>query len=113
VAIDVSDLARSEAWYRRALHLERLSAQVSSDRTGHVALRHSDSGTVVALQTAAAAGVEHVSFRCADKTQLEHWRASLYEVGAAPGTVTEAPYGTGFIVIDPDGTRLELFAPAS
>jgi hypothetical protein len=41
------------------------------------------------------------------------WRNALDAKAVAPGTITDAPYGSGFVVRDPDGLELELFAPTT
>jgi catechol 2,3-dioxygenase-like lactoylglutathione lyase family enzyme len=68
-------------------------------------------GWILSLTTAAAPGVDHVAVTCRDRDELLAWRDVLSERAAAPGTITDAPYGSGFVVRDPDGLELELFAP--
>jgi mannose-6-phosphate isomerase-like protein (cupin superfamily)/catechol 2,3-dioxygenase-like lactoylglutathione lyase family enzyme len=111
VSLEVTDLRRSEAWYAKAFGLVRLDGDIAEDGTGHVALVHPQGGWVLGLASSGAARVEHVAFTCIDRDALVDWHANLADHGLAPGTITDAPYGSGFILRDPDGLQMELFAP--
>jgi mannose-6-phosphate isomerase-like protein (cupin superfamily)/catechol 2,3-dioxygenase-like lactoylglutathione lyase family enzyme len=111
VALNVTDLRRSEPWYTRAFGLVRLDGEVAEDGSGHVVLLSPAGGWMLSLTGAAPAGVEHVAITCNDRDELARWRHLLTERAAEPGTITDAPYGSGFVVRDPDGLELELFAP--
>jgi quercetin dioxygenase-like cupin family protein/catechol 2,3-dioxygenase-like lactoylglutathione lyase family enzyme len=113
VALQVTDLARSERWYTDAFDLVRVDGHIAEDGTGHVTLRSPSGGWILALASAPVARVEHVALTCDDRDALVRWRESLPARGAAPGTITDAPYGSGFVLRDPDGIEVELFAPAS
>jgi hypothetical protein len=54
-----------------------------------------------------------VAFTCTSRDHLLRYRDRLAERGVEVGTVTDAPYGSGFVVRDPDGIDVELFAPAA
>jgi glyoxylase I family protein len=56
-------------------------------------------------------GLDHVSFGVADRSELEKWARRLDELGVAHGGIKDASYGSGLSFRDPDGIRLELFAP--
>jgi catechol-2,3-dioxygenase len=58
-------------------------------------------------------GLDHVSFACADREELEKWARRLDELGIAHGGVKDAAYGSGVSFRDPDGIALEFFAPPS
>jgi catechol 2,3-dioxygenase-like lactoylglutathione lyase family enzyme len=58
-------------------------------------------------------GLDHVSFGVADRSELEKWARRLDELGVAHGGIKDASYGSGLAFRDPDGIRLELFAPPS
>jgi mannose-6-phosphate isomerase-like protein (cupin superfamily)/catechol 2,3-dioxygenase-like lactoylglutathione lyase family enzyme len=110
VALEVRNLRVSQEWYCGALGLERVDGHVADDGTGHVTLLHPGTGTIFALSgTRAGAGVDHVALGCAGREELVRWQARLLEQGLGPGTITDAPYGSGFVVRDPDGTQIELF----
>jgi quercetin dioxygenase-like cupin family protein/catechol 2,3-dioxygenase-like lactoylglutathione lyase family enzyme len=113
VALAVTDLRRSERWYADAFGLLRVDGEIADDGSGHVTLASPTGGWVLALASAPAAGVDHVAFTCADRPALVAWRDALADRDVVPGTITDAPYGSGFVVRDPDGLELELFAPAT
>jgi glyoxylase I family protein len=120
VAVTVSDLTRSEAWYTKLLGAE----PVLDEDTGP--FRHIvyavGGGTLLGLhgfpdlQTADAfderrPGLDHIAFGCADRAELEAWAARLDELGVAHGGVVDAHYGSGLSFRDPDNIALELFCP--
>ncbi len=112
VALEVTDLRRSEQWYAHALDLVRVDGHVADDGTGHVTLLSPTGGWVLALASAATPQVAHVAVTCTGRDALVRWRDALAQRGVSPGSITDAPYGSGFVVRDPDGLELELFAPA-
>jgi quercetin dioxygenase-like cupin family protein/catechol 2,3-dioxygenase-like lactoylglutathione lyase family enzyme len=112
VALVVTDVARSERWYVGAFGLVRVDGEVADDGTGHVALLHPQQGWILALHGGAPAAIEHVAFTCADRSALVRCHDDLAARGVEPGSITDAPYGSGFVVRDPDGLEVELFAPA-
>jgi quercetin dioxygenase-like cupin family protein/catechol 2,3-dioxygenase-like lactoylglutathione lyase family enzyme len=107
----VTDLRRSEPWYTGAFGLARIDGEVAADGSGHVTLVSPTGGWVLALSAPASPAVRHVAFSCADRGALVAWRDALTAKDAAPGTITDASYGSGFVIRDPDGLELELFAP--
>jgi quercetin dioxygenase-like cupin family protein/catechol 2,3-dioxygenase-like lactoylglutathione lyase family enzyme len=107
----VSDLRRSEAWYTGAFDLVRIDGEIAEDGSGHLTLVSPTGGWLLALSAAASPAVTHVAFTCADRAALVAWRDALAAKDLTPGTITDAPYGSGFVVRDPDGLELELFAP--
>lgn len=110
LSVQVRDVAHSEQWYCQAFDLVRVDGEVADDGTGHVVLA-SPSGWLVSLASAAQARVDHVAVGCSDRTELALLRDQLAARGVEPGTITDAPYGSGFALRDPDGIELELFAP--
>ena len=56
-------------------------------------------------------GLDHVSFGCANRGELESWARRLDELGIEHGGVKDRPYGSGVSFRDPDGIALEFFAP--
>ncbi len=112
VALTVADVRRSERWYADALGLVRIDGEVTENGAGHVTLLHPDGGWVLALSSGETPSLQHVAFTCADRDALLRWHEALPGRGITPGSLTDAPYGSGFVVRDPDGLELELFAPA-
>lgn len=95
-----------------AFGLVRIDGEISDDGTGHLALLHPGGGWIIALASAEEPRVEHLAFTCADRDMLVRWHDALRERGVTPGTITDAAYGSGFVLRDPDGIEVELFAPA-
>src|SRR6266511_2596143 len=56
-------------------------------------------------------GLDHVSFGCADRAELQNWARRLDELGVEHGGIKDASYGSGVSFRDPDGIALEFFAP--
>jgi catechol-2,3-dioxygenase len=112
IALTVADVRRSERWYTDSFDLTRIDGDVAADGTGHVTLLCSTGGWIIALASSSSSGVEHVALTCASRDELLRWRQRLAERGVDVGTVTDAPYGSGFVVRDPDGIDVELFATA-
>jgi catechol 2,3-dioxygenase-like lactoylglutathione lyase family enzyme len=113
ISATVSDVQRSAHWYSESFGLVRAGEEVADDGSGHVLLVSPTGGWMLSLTTAAAPGVEHVAVTCRDRAELLAWHDVLADRAASPGTITDAPYGSGFVVRDPDGLELELFAPAA
>ena len=57
------------------------------------------------------AGLDHVAFGVADRTELETWSARLDELGIAHSPIKDDHYGSGLSFRDPDNIALELFSP--
>jgi catechol 2,3-dioxygenase-like lactoylglutathione lyase family enzyme len=108
--VHARDVARSEQWYRDAFDLVHVDGEIDDDGNGHVVLA-SSGGWLVSLASAPQAQVDHVAIECTDRAELSHCRDLLDARGIEPGTITDAPYGSGFVLRDPDGIELELFAP--
>ena len=119
VALTVSDLDRSVAWYRRLFAAD----PVLDEDTGpyhHVVRKLGD--TLMGLHRHAEPagsepadelrpGLDHVAFGCPDRGALETWVRRLDELGIAHGGIVDAPYGSGLSFRDPDNIALEFFAP--
>jgi glyoxylase I family protein len=119
VAITVTDLQASEAWYNRVLGTK----PVLSEDTGpfhHIVYQLG--GTLLGLHgfpelTTTAPfderrpGLDHVSFGVAGRDELVEWAARLDELGVEHGEIVDAGYGSGLSFRDPDNIALELFAP--
>jgi glyoxylase I family protein len=122
VALTVSDLERSVPWYRRLFDAE----PVLDEDTGpfhHVVWMLGD-GTLLGLHQHAnhvtsepasefRTGLDHLSFSCADRAELERWKDRLDQLGIPHGGIIDAPCGSGLSFRDPDNIPLEFFAPPS
>ena len=119
VALTVTDLAASEAWYTQLLG----SSPVLDEDTGpfrHIV--YSVGGTLLGLHgfpqlnssepfDERRPGLDHVAFGCATRAELVEWAEHLDSLGIAHGGVQDAGYGSGLSFRDPDNIALELFAP--
>jgi catechol 2,3-dioxygenase-like lactoylglutathione lyase family enzyme len=126
VALTVSDLPASVAWYRRLTGAE----PVLDEDTGpfhHVVFpigggallglhAFPDNGAVPGAGPGHVfnerhPGLDHVAFSCTNRAELEKWRQHLDDLGIAHGEIVDAHYGSGMSVRDPDNIALEFFAP--
>ena len=119
VAVTVSDLDRSRAWYGRLFG----SDPVLDENTGpfhHVVWMVG--GTLLGIhlhQSPSSAapfdelrpGLDHIAFGCANRSELESWQGRLEELGIEHGGIVDAHYGSGLSFRDPDNIALEFFAP--
>ena len=119
VAVTVSDLAISEAWYTKVLGV----GPVLDEDTGpfrHIVYQLGN--TLLGLHgfpdlattelfDERHPGLDHVAFGCADRSELVAWASRLDELGVAHGDIVDAGYGSGLSFRDPDNIALELFAP--
>ena len=119
VAVTVTDLSVSEAWYTRVFGVE----PILDEDTGpfrHIVYQLGN--TLFGLHgfpdlnskdpfDERKPGLDHVSFGCASRAELVEWAARLDTLGVAHGEIKDAGYGSGLSFRDPDNIALELFAP--
>ncbi len=119
VAVTVTDLAASEAWYTNVLGVK----PVLDEDTGpfrHIVYQLGN--TLLGLHgfpdlagdapfDERKPGLDHIAFGCASRDELVEWAARLDELGVAHGGIVDAGYGSGLSFRDPDNIALELFAP--
>lgn len=121
VALTVRDLSVSVPWYE-ALFESKPVLDEDTDPDFHHTVYMIGNNTLVGLHqhgTPAASGkfselnvgLDHVSFGCANRAELERWVGRLDELGIQHGGIKDASYGSGVSFRDPDGIALELFAP--
>jgi glyoxylase I family protein len=56
-------------------------------------------------------GLDHLSFGCADRSELEKWQRRLDELGIEHGGIAEDAFGFALAFRDPDNIALEFWAP--
>ena len=123
VALTVRDLSVSVPWYQELFGAEPVIDE-DTDPDMHHTVYMLGNHTLVGLhqhkQTAPAekfsefrVGLDHISFGCADRQELEKWARRLDEIGVKHGGIKDAGYGSGVSFRDPDGIALEFFAPPS
>jgi glyoxylase I family protein len=119
VAVTVTDLAASEAWYTKVLGVK----PVLDEDTGlfrHIV--YPLGNTLFGLHgfpdlassesfNERRPGLDHIAFGVASRDELTEWAARLDELGVAHSTIVDAGYGSGLSFRDPDNIALELFAP--
>lgn len=123
IAVTVNDLRSSTPWYAALFDSEPvLDEDVDADGFhhtvfaiggGHLFGLHQHVDSVSGSFDERRAGLDHVSFACADRTELEGWVKRLDDLGYPHGGIIDAHYGSGLSFRDPDGIALELFAPPS
>jgi catechol 2,3-dioxygenase-like lactoylglutathione lyase family enzyme len=119
VAVTVTDLEVSEAWYTKVLGV----TPVIDEDTGpfrHIV--YAVGNTLFGLHgfpeliskqpfNERRPGLDHISFGCTSRDELVAWAARLDELGIVHGGIVDAGYGSGLSFRDPDNIALELFAP--
>ena len=121
VALTVRDLSVSVPWYEALFDAEPVLDE-DTDADFHHTVYMIGNGTLIGLHQHAKVapdekfsefrvGLDHVSFGCADRAELEKWTRRLDELGIVHGEIKDAAYGSGVSFRDPDGIALEFFAP--
>ena len=119
VAVTVSDIEVSQAWYTKVLGVE----PVLDEDTGpfrHIV--YPVGGTLLGLHSfpdlnskdpfdERRPGLDHIAFGCASRAELAAWAERLDALGIEHGGIVDAGYGSGLSFRDPDNIALELFAP--
>ena len=121
VAITVTDLQRSTSWYATLFGTDAVLDEDEPTGGFHHTVFAIGNGQLFGLHThsepaagdfdARRAGLDHLSFACADRDELQRWESRLDELDIAHGDITDAHYGSGLSFRDPDGIALEFFAP--
>ncbi len=119
VGLNVTDLARSVEFYRRALGLEQLAISTDGDHryaflgyagTLRLTLWQQSDGAF----STATPGLHHLSFQVDSIDEVRAVQSALEELGAAfahDGVVAhhEGATSGGIFFSDPDGIRLEVY----
>lgn len=119
VAVTVTDLDRSEGWYKKLFEADPV---LDEDAGAFYHKVWALSGTLFGIhghketQTSDRfsefrVGLDHVSFGVASRGELEKWEKQLDSIGVKHGGIVDAPYGSGLSFRDPDNNALEFFAP--
>ncbi len=121
VTLTVSDADRSAAWYCNLLGAEEASRYVQPD--GHVelvCLAQPRSGVVLCLAAHGGdpgtfsefrAGLDHLEFLVAERSDLDAWAMRLDELGIRHSGVKQPGYTANAMLTfrDPDNIQLEFF----
>jgi catechol 2,3-dioxygenase-like lactoylglutathione lyase family enzyme len=122
VALTVSDLDASTAWYERLLDAQtvmRMGEPGDQLRTNGLL---TPGGVFFALNQHTSTpredrfsefriGLDHLSFGCADRSAVEAWQAKLEQLGISHSGITDAGYAHVLVFRDPDNIQVEFFAP--
>lgn len=121
VALNVTDLARSTAFYRTVFDLGVLGERTDGDQ--RFALLGRDGALVLTLWEQSAGefptdrpGLHHLSFEVADMDAVRRAEAVLRGLDVEFAYDGIVPHGEGaasggVFFTDPDGVRLEIYAP--
>ena len=123
VAVTVRDLEISVPWYRALIGADPVLDEHTDAGFRHVVWLL-DGGTLFGIHQHDRAadderfsefrvGLDHVSWGCADRAELQQWATRLDDLGIEHGAIVDAGYGSGLSFRDPDGIALEFFAPPS
>ncbi len=120
VALTVTDLDVSVPWYERLFDQK---PALDEDVPGfHHTVFMLESGQGIGLHqffdtepdgpfSEHRAGMDHVAFGVADRSELSKWEKRLDELDIRHSGIVDAPYGSGLSFRDPDNIALEFFAP--
>ena len=122
IGLNVSDLDRSRAFYQRVFGLD-LAAESQQEGRRYVFLARDGQPVLTLWQQAegrfeaARPGLHHLSFQVESLDQVRFAERTLHELGATfayEGVVphAEGADSGGIFFEDPDGIRLEIYAPA-
>jgi glyoxylase I family protein len=121
IAVTVTDLPRSTAWYAALFGSDPvLDEDVDAGGFHHTVFAlgggqlfglHLHRDPVTGAFDERAPGLDHISFACVDRAELEGWTKQLDDLGVRHGGIIDAHYGSGLSFRDPDGIALEFFAP--
>jgi lactoylglutathione lyase len=108
LALKVSDLDVSVAWYRDALSLE----EFVREPTGRFVGMRSASGFQIALFAGGtpdnSGALDHIAFAVKDLETLRSWVDHLTAIGVAHEGIKPNPLGQSVDLFDPDGNNIEL-----
>lgn len=122
IGLNVSDLGRSVDFYRRAFGFEQLAASADVDEKRWAFLGANGKLVLTLWQQSDGAfstetpGLHHLSFQVDTIEQVRSIEAQLRELSvsfAHDGVVAhgEGVASGGIFFVDPDGIRLEIYAP--
>ena len=127
VALTVSDVEASAAWYERVLGLNRIPVpfeHYEREESGYpILLVSADMGVVIGLHhheahggdsfDEARTGLDHIGLSVADRATMEAWAAKLDAEGVEHTGIRDIteplPFST-LVFRDPDNIQLELYA---
>lgn len=121
VALTVTDIDRSVAWYKEVLGLAELMKEDHPEGGGHATvLGKPDFSMCVGLHTHSAnksepceetrTGLDHVSFGVASRADLDTWAEHFERLGVPQSPVNDQGSYAVLVFRDPDNIQLELIS---
>jgi len=118
VELTVADCERSATWWQEVLGFKLVNRHVGDTFVVN-AMVH-PSGAVVDVMTHDATashgafderriGLDHLSFRVADRGELQQWVVHLDAKGVAHSGIIDIGYGPTVVFRDPDNIQLEFY----
>jgi len=121
MALTVSDVERSAAWYADLLDMTVVLAG-GDDSVSFKVLAHPGSGWLMGVREYRdgsgdrfdefRTGLDHLAFAVPDRPELDAWEAELARRSIAYTPVKETPIGSVLVFRDPDGIQLEFWLPS-
>ena len=119
VAVTVTDLDVSEAWYTKVLGVTPILDEDTGPfrhivfQLGNTLLGLHGFPRLVSYEPfdERRPGLDHVAFGVASRDELVEWAERLDALDVPYGEIVDAHYGSGLAFRDPDNIQLELFAP--
>lgn len=118
IALTVTDVKESAKWYQRLIGTDPVLNEDAGEFY-HIVFALPD-GTLLGLHQMSGTeksdrfnefrvGLDHLSFKCADRAELEGWVVRLDELGISHSGIKEHRYGTDVSFRDNDNIALEFF----
>lgn len=121
VALSVTDLERSVAWYSDLLGMV-VAFEADGDDFKLKVLADPSSGTILGLRQHldgpggdsddATTGMDHFAFGVGSLDELKAWEGELEKRGIPFTPAVEMPIGTVVVFRDPDNVQVEFWLPA-
>lgn len=118
VALTVSDLAASAAWYERLFDLEQVIDEPGDERRAKVYRLRGTTALLGLVQHAGndgsgfrpdRTGLDHAAFQVATRADIDAWAERLDDADVAHSGVISIPMGAILNFADPDGIQLSIF----
>lgn len=118
VALTVSNLGASIAWYSRLFGSDPVLEQDENSFRSAVWLEpliglHQHVEPTEGTFDEKRPGLDHVAFGVNARSELDAWEKRLDDLKIRHGGIVDAPYGSGLSFRDDDGIALEFFWMAS
>lgn len=122
VALTVTDVATSAAWYQELFGLQPVMEEehhggravvLADPATGLYVGLHEHSANGGERFSEVRTGLDHLSLSVASRADLQQWEVRLAERGIAFSPISDQPWGSVVVLRDPDNIQLELCAPPS